>query len=297
MQGARRSALARVHVAVACFGLAGVLGKLAPLPALLIVLGRVLFAGLCLAGLVAIRNIDARWRTQADLGALIASGCLLALHWTAFFQSVQVANVAVALLSFSTFPLFTVILEPLLVRARPHALEVVAALLILLGVALLVPSIDLNNAITRGVAWGVFAGFSFAVLSIWNRQLTRRYPGIVISLYQDAAAAAVLLPALLLLRPSLTAIASSLAVLLILGVVCTALAHTLFIEGMRTIPARSASVIAALEPVWGILFALVLLDEIPSTRSLIGGVLIVGATILPQLRGGSNMRHSEHAGR
>jgi drug/metabolite transporter (DMT)-like permease len=129
----------------------------------------------------------------------------------------------------------------------------------------------------------VLAGATFAVLSIWNRSLTTRFPSAVISLYQDGVATVVLLPAALLAPWSHALTFSELAILLVLGIFCTALAHTLFIEGMRTVSAQTASVIAALEPVWGIAFALVLLGEVPSARVVAGGALIVGATMLPAL--------------
>ena len=65
--------------------------------------------------------------------------------------------------------------------------------------------------------------------------------------------------------------------LILLGVVFTALAHTLFIRGMLAMRAQLASIIACLEPVYGILFALVVLHAVPSTREIIGGVVIIGA--------------------
>lgn len=283
MPTSRRRALLTVHSAVLLFGLAGVLGKLLPLPAFVIVLGRVLFGGAALLAVLLWRRTPLRPHTLRDLAALAVSGVLLAAHWTAFFQSVQLASVAIALLTFSTFPLFTAVLEPLWLRTIPSRVEAVAAVLILPGVALLVPSLSFSNQTTVGAAWGVLAGATFAVLSIWNRSLTVRYPSAVISLYQDGTATLVLLPAALLAPWSHTLTLSQLGVLLVLGVVCTALAHTLFIEGMRTVSAQTASVIAALEPVWGILFALVLLGEVPSARVAVGGVLIVGATMLPAL--------------
>jgi drug/metabolite transporter (DMT)-like permease len=69
--------------------------------------------------------------------------------------------------------------------------------------------------------------------------------------------------------------------LLVLGVGCTALAHTLFIAGLRQMTAQLASLLAALEPVWGILLAILLLGEWPSVRSLAGGAIIVLSTALP----------------
>jgi drug/metabolite transporter (DMT)-like permease len=283
MPHSSRRALLTVHGAVLLFGLAGVLGKMLPLPAFVIVLGRVLFGGIALLVVLLWRRTSLRQRNRRDLLSLAVSGALLAGHWTAFFQSIQVSNVAVALLTFSTFPLFATILEPLWLRTVPSRVEALAAVLILPGVVLLVPSFSLSNHTTAGAAWGILAGATFAVLSIWNRSLTVRYPSAVISLYQEGTATLILLPLALLVPWSRSFNVSELAILLVLGVFCTALAHTLFIEGMRTVSAQTASVIAALEPVWGIGFALVLLGEVPTLRELAGGALIVGATMLPSI--------------
>lgn len=283
VQSRRPGALLLVHVAVLLFGLAGVLGKLTDLPATSIVLGRVTVGGLALAVLLGARRTPLRPRRTSDLPALALSGLVLALHWTAFFQSVLVSSVAVALLSFSTFPLFTTVLEPVLLKERPRRVDVIAAVLILPGIYLLVPSLRLSDHVTLGVAWGLLAGLTFAFLSIWNRQLGRTYSSPIISVYQEGVAAVVLVPTLIWIRPAHGLTAQDLLVLLILGLACTALAHTLFIEGMRTVTAQTASVIAALEPVWGILFALALLRDVPAPRTLLGGALVVGATFLPAL--------------
>ena len=80
-------------------------------------------------------------------------------------------------------------------------------------------------------------------------------------------------------RPTLP----DLGLLLVLGVVTTALAHTLFISGLKTLPARTAGLCSALETVYGILFALLLLGEVPSLREVIGCLLILGAVLASQL--------------
>lgn len=269
------------NVAVLFFGLAGVLGKLSVLPAPLIVLGRVLFAGLALLAVCWFQHIPWRPKRHRDGFLLLGQGALLALHWTAFFQAINVSNVAIGLLSFSSFPLFTAALEPLLLRQRPSWIQVVAALLILPGIYLLVPSFSLQNQTMLGVAWGLLAGATFALLSVTNRWLGRIYPSLTISLYQDGVAAAVLLPALFFAPVAHLWTLNEFLILLILGVVCTALAHTLFIASLRAITAQSASLLASLEPVWGIVFAALLLRDIPSMTTLLGGALILGATFLP----------------
>lgn len=272
---------AAVNGAVALFGLAGVLGTIADLPAPLIVLARVVVAGSALAVVVAILHIPLRAASRRDLAILAGQGVLLAIHWTAFFQSINVSNVAIGLLSFSSFPLFTAALEPLLLRSRPSGAQIAGALLVLPGILLLVPQLSLSNSTTAGVLWGLAAGATFALLSVVNRSLSRRYASLAISLYQDGVAALVLLTALVFVRPAAPLTLRQVVALVVLGLACTALAHTLFISGMRTVTAQLASLIASLEPVWGILFALLLLHEIPTGRTLLGGAIILAATVLP----------------
>jgi drug/metabolite transporter (DMT)-like permease len=72
--------------------------------------------------------------------------------------------------------------------------------------------------------------------------------------------------------------------LVVLGVVCTGFAHTLFIASMRRVSAHTAAVVAALEPVYGIALAAWLLGEWPDTRTLAGGALIVLAALVASRR-------------
>jgi len=273
--------LVLANVAVLLFGLAGVLGKLSVLPAPLIVFGRAFFAALVLLPACWFQHIPLRPKRPRDGFLLIGQGVLLALHWTAFFQAINVSNVAIGLLSFSSFPLFTAALEPLLLHQRPSRIQIVAALLILPGIYLLVPSFTFQNQTTLGVMWGVLSGAAFAVLSVANRWLGQTYSSLMISLYQDGIAAVVLLPALFLTATGSFWMPQELLILLILGVVCTALAHTLFIASLRNITAQSASLLASLEPVWGIVFGILLLRAIPTVSTLLGGAIILGATLLP----------------
>jgi drug/metabolite transporter (DMT)-like permease len=269
------------NIAVLLFGLAGVLGKLSVLPAPLIVFGRSFFAGLVLLAVCWFRHIPLRPKRSRDSYLLLGQGVLLALHWTAFFQAINVSNVAIGLLSFSSFPLFTALLEPLLLHQRPSRVQIVAALLILPGIYLLVPSFTLQNQTTLGVMWGVLSGASFALLSVTNRWLGRTYSSLMISLYQDGIAAIVLIPVFFFTTTGSFWTPHDLLILFILGVVCTALAHTLFISSMRDITAQSASLLASLEPVWGIIFGIILLGAIPTALTLLGGAIILSATLLP----------------
>lgn len=121
--------------------------------------------------------------------------------------------------------------------------------------------------------WGLAAGATFALLTIFNRKLTSRYSGRTIAFYQDTSAALFLVPALFLKPAAVTP--GDVLLLLVLGVVCTAAAHSLFIQGMKHIRAQTAALVSTLEPVYGILLAFFILREIPSLRTILGGLLIL----------------------
>jgi drug/metabolite transporter (DMT)-like permease len=209
-------------------------------------------------------------------------GAVLALHWFAFFKAIQVADVATGLLGYASFPLFVLLLEHALLRTRVRRIDWVIAGLVVGGLVALVPEPRLDNHIVRGLAWGVLSGLAFAVLAISNRALASdRAPG-AIAFWQNVCAAVCVAPAVLQVAalPS----AHDIALLLMLGLVCTALAHTLFIRSMRMLSAHTASVVAALEPVYGIALAAVLLDEVPNLRTVLGALLIIGAVFAASVR-------------
>ena len=133
--------------------------------------------------------------------------------------------------------------------------------------------------ISRGGFYGIISGFTFAVLALVNRRNARISDSIAVAFYQNFFAALFLLVPVLLLKIPMPPL-SDLPNLIFLGVVCTALAHTLFIQSLTFIRAQTASVIAGLEPVYGIVLAFFILDEIPGIRTLIGGMVIIGTTIL-----------------
>ncbi len=278
----RTGSLIEIHAAVAFFGLAGLFGKWLALSPLLIVLGRVVFASLALGLLLAAKRISVRVEPRGDRALFLVQGLLLAAHWAAFFQAVQVSTVAVGLLSYSSFPLFTAFLEPTFLRRRLEPRNIFLAGVCLAGVFLIVPRFTWTDSTFRGVLWGVFSGLTFSVLSIINRMLTARHPSVLIAFGQDLVAALALLPFAFLLRPAWTG--RDIALLAVLGIVCTAGAHTLFIQGLRRISAQAASIVSSLEPVYGIVLAFIFLKEVPVPRTIVGGAVILGAVIVISLK-------------
>ena len=271
-----------IHCAVFLFGLAGLFGKLLALPPLIIVLGRTTFASICLILIIVCYKKRLTIRSVRDFKVLAALGIILAIHWVTFFYSIQVATVAVGLLTFSTYPFFVTIMEPYFFKEKLTFSAIFLAIMVCVGVALIIPSFNFNNNITQGVFWGILSGFTFAVLSLLNRKYVQTYSPLIITFFQNSFAAVVLVPFLFFEEWEIRA--GDIFFLIILGIFCTAIAHTLFISGLMHVKAQVASIVAGLEPVYGIIFALILFGEVPSFRTLIGGVLIMGTALLATLK-------------
>lgn len=284
-----RTSLLEIHLATILFGLAGLFGKWLTLSPLLIVLGRVFFASSALGALLWWKRLNLRDILKTQAGLLILLGAILAVHWGAFFQAIQVSSVAVGLLSYSCFPVFTVFLEPLFSRDKIDRKSLLAAGICLSGVFLIVPSFDPADSVYQGVLWGILSGLTFAVLTLFNRRLVQEYSSLAIAFFQDLFATLFLLPVLMMVAPASLAF-RDLGLLVVLGVVCTAGSHTLFIRGMRRVRARTASIISSLEPVYGIGLAFVFLGENPSLRTLSGGAVIMAAVLYVTLREGVRSR-------
>ncbi|WP_339407759.1 DMT family transporter [Pseudomonas helleri] len=279
-----RTALGALHIGALMFGLTGVFGKLAGASASIIVFGRAGFAVLALACFGALTK-QTRWQmpTLRDARGLLISGLLLAGHWVSFFVSVKVAGVAIATLGFASFPAFTVILEGLIFRERIRANEILLVLAVSAGLILVTPTFDLASQATEGLLWAVTSGLLFSLLSLNNRAHSGRLPAVQAALWQNAVVALCLLP---FAAPGLPEVRPLDWVwIALLGIFCTGVAHSLFVASLAVIKARTAAVVFAMEPVYGITLAWLLFHETPTARMLLGGALIIAAIVVSSRMG------------
>ncbi|WP_371381031.1 DMT family transporter [Sporomusa aerivorans] len=279
---AKHKSLLEIHISVLLFGLSGLFGKLIVLPPMMIVFGRVVFASIFLYLLLRYRKKEIRLERPADYGYMAVIGFLLAIHWSTFFLSIQISTVAIGLLTFSTFPVFVTFLEPFFFKEKIVTADIAVALITFLGVVLVVPEFEMGNQLTQGALWGGISGFSYALLSMMNRKYAGKYSGTVIAFYEQFIAAVLLLPFLFWYKPLVQP--ADIALLVILGIVFTGVAHSLFINGLKNIRTQTAGIISSAEPVYGIISAAVLLHEIPSLRELAGGCIILGAVLYSTVR-------------
>lgn len=273
-----RNALLAIHFGALMFGLSGVFGKLAASTPLIITLGRAGFAvvALVLAAHL-LRGNGAQPSARQRVGLLLG-GLLLGGHWVTFFLAVKVAGVGIATLGFASFPAFTILLEGLLFRERTRPVEFGMVALVCAGLLLVTPHFDLASESTLGLIYAILSGLMFALLSLLNRAVTRGVDPVQAALWQNGTILLCLAPFTWSSLPAVPAM--DWLWLALLGVFCTGLAHSLFVASLKVLKARTTSVIFALEPVYGIAIAWWLFNEQPTARMLVGGALIILASVV-----------------
>ena len=257
----RQRALTYIHIAAVLFGLTGVFGELIQAGAVVITMGRAVFA-------VAALGLFARMRRRPLLGALtpaqlfvlVISGALLAAHWVTFFVSVRSAASPSPRWASPASRLHHPVRGPDF-RERVRLAEWLLLGLVTAGLVLVTPSFDLADQGTVGLAWGLLSGLTFALLALSNRRSASGMDPMQVACWQNLVVALVMLPFAAAQLPSVAAV--DWLWLALLGVFCTGLSHYLFVSSLTRLNARSAGLVIALEPVYAIAFAWALFSQQP----------------------------------
>lgn len=286
MEKSNRKDILYLNFAVMMFGIAGVIGQYVEVPSVMVALGRVICSSIILLAIALLKKESLKLESKKDYALIIFTGAVLALHWTSFFQSIQVSSVAIGTITFSAFPLFLTFLEPLIYREKLSVRSIVSAIILLIGVIITIPEFSMENQVTIGIAWGMLSSLTYAIITLANRYFSGKYQGRIVSLYEQGTAAVVLLPTLFLVKATWRT--QDIIGVALIGCICTAFAYSMYISAQKKVKAQTAGLISGMETVYGILYAFILLSEIPTVREIIGGVVILSVGLYSSLCSSKN---------
>ncbi|WP_350283895.1 DMT family transporter [Nitrosomonas sp.] len=264
-----------INIAAVIFGTAALYGKLDISPFWIVAM-RAGFGALALA-LVGGFTASLRAIPVHSWKILGLSGLLLGAHWLTFFTSVQLAGVAVATLTFATFPLFTIIVEATQRRRLPRPAELIVGVVIIIAVALLVEPSDGERNVGGAVA-GLVSALTYALFWRVSQRLGQPLSPATISLCQNGIVFALLVPALFFSVPPPVHLVEWLS-LMALGVFNTAVMLLLYLYALKRISANTCSGFVALEPVYAIALAALLFNEPVTPWIIVSLILIIGASL------------------
>lgn len=255
-----------------------VLGRYIMASSTLVTLWRCAIGGVCLVIVVRLVNDSFYFDWKKDGKILIITSALMAAHWTTYFYALDYSNVSIALLTLYTFPAMTAILEPIWYRAAIPKRDIFLALIVLAAVMIISPPLAEGSSIPLALGLGLLSAFCYSMRNVLIVSITRSYPGTTLMMYQLLIMTGLLLPSMFFIPVGEGEI--QWFAILFLGILTTAVSHTLFMRGLSYYSAATASLLASIVPVYAITWGYLVLHEIPATNTVIGGAMIVGVVVL-----------------
>lgn len=289
MNALRKKALIQIHLATVLLGFVALVVELIDASSLLIVFGRNIFEFVFLVLFVIIFRKNIKLNRVSDYFILSLLGLIQAVQWFTFFEAIKTADIALALLSLFTFPMFLALFEPLLFKEHFTLLSFILAIMILSGIVLIIPEFSFSNPMTVGILWGILSALSVTALMLISRKYVQNYSGVTISLYKSGISLLALLPLVFSDPVSRHLNLNDLLLFIVLGVALTGIPYVMVTESLKKVNTRDASNIISLEPVYGIIIASVYFRDLPELPVIAGGMLILGATFITTFRADYNL--------
>ena len=252
-----------LHIAVMLFGFTAILGDLIQLPSLVLVWWRVL---LTTAIFLLVVNPISLWKKTARVlwFRLMGIGCIVGLHWLAFYGAVKVGNASVTLLAMATSSFFTSLLEPWIMKERFKPLDAGLGLLIIPAMGLIASELD--TRLIWGLLLGLVAALLAALFSTLNKKYVHEMDSKSITFIELGSAFllfSLFMPFFVQSRAELTIwpSPSDWLYLAILVLACTVVAYLLAVRSLRHLSAFASNLTVNLEPLYGIVLAWLILKE------------------------------------
>lgn len=277
-----------MHLAVLLWGFTAVLGRAISLSAPVLVWYRMLLTALFMAVILYYRK---QWVpvSKKDKLRLTWIGCLMALHWVAFYGSIKFANASVALVCLSTASIFTSLLDPFVNKTRHNIPELLLGLLAIAGVYIIY---RFQQLYALGVLFGIIAALLSSWFTVLNKKIADKYPARTMVFYEMGTGwvlLTLLIPfQIIYSEETVQLVPQNLdwIWLVILSLCCTVWAQSLALNALKHISSFTSTLSVNLEPLYGIILAFIFYQEYELLRTefYIGMALILISVLLQMLR-------------
>ena len=272
---------AALHFAIFSWGASGVTANLMSLSAAGITVYRAIIAFVIL--LIINQFIKSTVKlTMREKLQMLLTGVILGIHWWCFFESIKQSTVSIGLICIASGPIFIALLQPIVDRTKIKKSQLILGSTSIVALAII---FEFESQYTLGILIGLFAGLLDAFYTFFTSRTNQKIASSVMVQYQLLGAAAVIFGLYVIIEPdwdwlALTTNADIWGVLF-LGVVCSAMAMTLYVFAVKKLSAFTAILSLNLEAVYGIALALIIFGEkeYMSAGLYFGGAMLICCVI------------------
>lgn len=274
--------LTSLHLMVVILGLTGVFGKLISLSAIHLVWYRMGIAFISLAIFLAFKK-QLFSVSKKDFIGLLGVGALVTFHWLCFFESIKVSTVSVAVVCLATSSLFSALIEPFFFKRKFLFYEVIMGVVVVLALAIIMGT---ETKYFWGYFYGIMAALLATLFTLFNAKYINKVGAAKITMI-EMLSGVIIISCILFFQQDYTVFTTKISItdltyLILLGTLCTAMVFVWLTEIMRHITPYSLIMAINLEPVYSIIFALIIFgdNELMSSYFYLGSCAIIGIVFL-----------------
>lgn len=270
------------------FGTIGIFVRHIPLSSSIVALARGIIGTIFLLTLMRVRKMSiCRPAARKDLVLLCLSGICIGFNWILLFEAYRYTTVATATLCYYLAPGFVILASPIVLKEALTVRKVGCVITALVGMVLVSGVLDTDFSGSKealGIFFGLGAAILYASAILMNKKLGA-VPPFDKTIFQLAIAAAALTPYVLATAQNTATAWTPLSVvlLLVVGIVHTGIAYSLYFGSIRYITAQTAALFSYIDPVSAIFLSAIFLNEHLTLYSAIGALLILGSTLFSEL--------------
>lgn len=223
---------------------------------------------------------------KKELFLLLFSGVAMGFNWILLFEAYKYTTVAIATLSYYFAPVIVTLVCPLLFHEKLTKKQLLCFLMSSLGLTLIIgisnPGSEGNNSI--GILFGLGAALLYATVILLNKFI-KGVTGIHRTFLQFLAAIAVLVPYVLFTSGVNlhTMDPTGWICLLVVGLVHTGITYCLYFTSLKELSGQEAAILSYIDPLVAVIIGVLILREPISWQQILGGILILGFTLLNEL--------------
>ena len=286
--GKENNAKLSLILAMTIFGTIGIFRKYIPLPSGIVACARGVLGVAYLLAFIKIKKIKMDMDAiKKHLEILVISGAFIGLNWVLLFESYRYTSVAVATLCYYMAPIFVMVVSPFLLKEKLTPKKTICVAVALIGMVFVSGVLDggiSDISEIKGILFGLGAAALYASVVMMNQKL-RAVPTYDKTIMQLAIAAAVLIPYILFVEDLSTVTLTPLIIVMVLivGVVHTGIAYAMYFGSMNDLKAQTVALFSYIDPIVAIILSALFLKEPMTVYSIIGAVLVLGATLISEL--------------
>lgn len=283
MLSARLKNYLHLHFLVFIAGFTAILGKEISITAIPLVWFRMALASILMYAFIRFRKINLKIKKEAIIKLSIA-GIIIALHWITFFAAIDKANISIALSMFSTGAFFASLLEPIFYKRKLIWYELLFGVFVVAGVFIITQG---ELKYLTGIILGISSAFFSSLFAVMNGVFLKKHSATVISFYEFISGVLFISICIQCFGEGFSRAFFMVSLrdylyLFILASVCTAYAFIASVYVMKVISPYTVVLTYNLEPVYGIVIALILYPESEKMSNMFyyGAAIIIGTVLL-----------------